>query len=484
MKLKQVFIFACSLFTGWSAMAQTVSWGSPVTVAPGTPYGNTFPRLSMVTGNRPLVSWGSSTKVYSAVWTGSSFTTPVTLTPTGLTPYVQTWTGPECEASGDTVFVTYGTSPINSSRVYVVRSVDGGLSFGDTVRVSTLPAGQSRFPSVAIGTGGNPYVEFMEFDGAFENAEHTVSRSLDGGNLYLSPVTVSTAAPGESCDCCPGDILINENNPVVLFRNAGSNIRTIYASSSMDGGSSYMHTTEIDMTNWILAACPSSGPSGVVIGDSLVSTWMSASKVYIGTMNIHDHQAGINKQIFPGASVRNFPKIAAKGDTIVVVCQGNIAGKPKIFMASSVTGVAGLGNYIDTITAGFAGGQSRPDIEFNHGKLHLVYSDDVNDDVQYLTGIMGGPAAVKENKKDGGTKILSATHNDASIVLTVFSPVETQAQIQVVNTSGMQAINTGLHLLQGKHQYTLPLPAAAGIYGIHLLTGHGDKQNIKLVLTH
>ena len=75
--------------------------------------------------------------MYAARWNGTGFNTPLTLNPAGISPFVDTWSGAELASSGDTVFAVFSAEPAGvNGHVYTVRSVDGGLSFADTVRVT------------------------------------------------------------------------------------------------------------------------------------------------------------------------------------------------------------------------------------------------------------------------------------------------------------------------------------------------------------
>ena len=367
--------------------AQTITWDSPVTVAMGSMYNNIYPRLTLSGNDIPVVSWmnDNNNKIYTARWNGAAFNMPATINPTGVMPFIANWAGSEIASSGDTVFVTFSTDFSQTSKVYTVRSVDGGITFQDTVRVDLIGTDVPRFPTIAVGNGGNPVVAFMRLDAGFGNAEYAVSRSMNGGNSYMSSITPSLGAVGTVCDCCPATIIANGNQHVLTYRNNDNNIRNMWSSYSTDGSANYPVSSEIDETDWMIMSCPSSGPSNIISGDSLISTWMSNGKVYVGTTNLTTQQNGMQFQLFPmGMGTQNYPIIAGGGDTLGVVWQGSDAGTPRVFFTSSVTGASGLGVVIDTLTATFSGNQTRPDLEYSNGKFHVVYSDD--NDVKYFSG--------------------------------------------------------------------------------------------------
>lgn len=483
-KLVLGIITICS-FTVVSS-AQSANWNAPVTVALGTTYSNIYPRITLI-HDYPLVIWGNggTDKVYTSRWNSltSAFTTPITLNPNGVSPYIASWTGAEVASSGDLVFVVFSTEPIGSTaQVYTVRSIDGGWSFQDTVRVDQIGTDIPRFPSIAVGLNGNPVVNFMRFNSAFEDPEYAVSRSITGGADYLIPLNPTTAAPGFVCDCCPASIAASGDRQVLLFRNNDNNIREMWGCYSTDGSASFTAAAEVDQTNWNITSCPSSGPSGVIMGDSLVTTWMSGGDIYISSANLADQQIGVHRQLFPmGTGVHNFPVIAGKGDTLAIVWQGNNAGATDIFFTYSVTGTAGLGVTIDTLTQGGSGSQTRPDIQFSNGKFHIVYSDNVGSNVMYLQGTID-PSTLGINEEKANPELAIFTlQTDGKTTINVRSELEAEAVIQLVNATGQQVSTAKQQISKGISAISFP-EVQKGIYYVVLETKTGKVYKQKVIL--
>lgn len=488
--MKNLYLFTLLILTTFTVYSQTssVAWDSPIDVASGSTYSNVFPRINLVTGDKPIITWSkaSNAKIYSAVWSGTSFLTPVNINPAGVTPFIQNWSGPEAASSGNSVFVTFSTEPAMSGKIYTVRSTDGGITFQDTVRVDNVGTDKVRFPSVAVGSGNNPIVNFMRFDSGFGNAEYAVARSMNGGTSYMPDVNVSALAQGNVCDCCPGAITTSGNRHISMYRNNKNNIRTMYASMSTDGSATYTQATEIDLTNWMIMSCPSSGPSGVIVGDSLIYTWMSEAsgeaRVYIGTMNINDQQIGVNKQIFPVAiGSQNYPVIAAKGDTVSVVWQGNPISANDVYFSYSTTGASGIGNIVDTLTAGGMGDQTRPDIEFNNGKFHISYSDNMGTVVKYLKGTLTTTSSIKE-KNIGSEFSLSSYYANEKIELIVKSEKDLDAMVEIVNSLGQKITKQALQINSGQNTYVIPYDNTSGSYYLILTTEEGKTYQEKILI--
>ena len=94
-----------------NAQTTGVVWGSPINVGTGATHNNIYPRLTLTSGDIPLVIWedNSPAVIYSARKTGATFSTPIAING-GASPYVMTWTGPERGSSGDTAFVVFMTA--------------------------------------------------------------------------------------------------------------------------------------------------------------------------------------------------------------------------------------------------------------------------------------------------------------------------------------------------------------------------------------
>ena len=378
--MKASILLATTIFAlDLSAQTSALNWGAETDVVPSGTMGFYRPRVTMNADGDPVVIWGRLTPGtnYTVVGDGAAFTAPVSLWPAGVVPAVAEWQGSEIGGTGDTLWCVAKTIPEMSSPMYAVRSTDGGYTWGDTLRVDPANGPWSRFPIVAVVGGDAPMVGYMAFDSAFLSPHHALSRLV--GGVFQPAVDVSSAfAPGDVCDCCPGGITANDDHVAVLYRNAGSNIRTIWAGVSTDDGSSFSYGAEVDPTNWILNACPSTGPDATIAGDSLRFVWMSGAdggnKVYIGSAHLPDLATGFGDRLTTGTDTENYPRIAANGDTIGVVWQSTASGNADVLFRWSTSGITGLGPII-TVNTTTTGQQRTPDIAFHHGAFHIVWSD-------------------------------------------------------------------------------------------------------------
>lgn len=483
--MKKLLLALLSVNCLSASFCQSITWDAPVTVAMGSMYNNIYPRITLTDNDIPLVSWmnDNTGKIYTARWNGATFNMPSTINPSGVLPFIANWAGSEIASSRDTVFVTFSTDFSQTSKVYTVRSLDGGITFQDTVRVDQIGTDVPRFPTIAVGNGGNPVVAFMRLDSGFGNAEYAVARSMTGGNSYMSSITPSLGAVGTVCDCCPATIIASGNQHVVTYRNNDNNIRNMWASYSTDGSASYPVSSEIDETDWMIMSCPSSGPANVINGDSLVSTWMSDGKVYVGTTNLTNQQNGMQFQLFPtGSGTQNFPIIAGGGDTLAIVWQGSDAGTPRVFFTSSVTGASGLGVVIDTLTATFSGTQTRPDLEYSNGKFHVVYSDGNDNAVKYLTGSVDQSVGLNENTKPSFSMFISQSGEASSIHIK--SNIQQSASIKVCNSLGQILVAKEALLNVGESIIELPNNISVGMSFIVVTPESGEAVIQKAILNN
>lgn len=486
--MKKIFFILFVFFISNFSKSQTtgVYWGSPISVGVGTTHNNIYPRLTLTAGDNPLVIWGdnSPATIYSSRKTGATFATPIAIN-SGASPYVVTWTGAETASSGDTAFVTFMTA-IANSKSYLVRTIDGGLTFSDTIRIDNETNRLASFPTVAVMPGGNPIVTYMASDTiSMLNPKYTVTKSTDGGLSFLP--AVEPVMPGEACDCCPASLVVSANAQALVFRNNISNLREMWASFSTDTCTSFSSSANIDTTNWFIASCPSSAPSGLIVGDSLIYSWMSDgtgdSRIYLGSINVTDQQMGQHRQIYPvGTSTQNYPVLAGSGDTLGLVWLGYNGGLQDVLFTWSLTGASGLGAIVDTITKGTSGHQSRPDLVFKNGKFHLVYSNSVGAQVEYREGIFVPNLSVNEINATPSLSF-SVTNLNGTIAVQINSVKQLNAEIILFNSLGQLVHKKPLSIKTGTNTYTLEQPMSAGMYVVSIVANDGTMVQQKLAVT-
>jgi hypothetical protein len=382
--MKKLLIIA-AIFSSPMVVGQTLVVSDPIQVADNQLYGKTRPRIVINGSGEPVVMWSkaSTDQVYvSTLNFGSqAFNEPVKITPDGVQAFSATWSGADIASSGDTVFVTYHSTPESTGKSYVHGSFDGGLSFGDSVRVDQPTIDQSRFPTVAVTDQGNPIVGFMRFEGNWIDPQYAVSNSYDLGATFEQDVIASELAPEEVCDCCPAQVIAGNGFQAISFRNNDNNIRDNWIAFSSDTGASFESVVDVDYSDWMVNSCPSSGPDAFFAGDSLYTVWMSEgqgeTRIYVASVSIENGgigYSGLVRNIPFDGFTENYPRIAGNGQQIGVTYQAWNMGETDAYLISSVSGVTG---FTDTIRLGAVqdGAQRNPDIAFQEGVYHIVFDD-------------------------------------------------------------------------------------------------------------
>ena len=397
MKLFIAFLFTFLSVVLWSQ--PIISWEEEIFVTQTNEFGNTRPRICLTAQDIPLVVFGkaSSGLLYTARLVGSLFNTPLPLLPDNMTSYLTTWTGPDVASNGDTVIVVFKAQPIDFGKVYSLRSLDGGLTFSDTIRVDNHPLGHAWLPSLDIDENSNPSVVYMAHDLNGMNPTYNVVHSINKGLTYENEMEITLAIPQEACDCCPAEYVINGNQHALLYRNNDANIRDIYAVYSDDDGANYSSYVNVNDLNWALNSCPSTGPHGIFNNGNLLTASASAAsgkyRAYLSE-TVTSPSLVLQSQTMmtpPGNTngAQNYPRISGKNDTIVLIWQESSPSNNDIFSGITVSG--SIQELVDSkaiVNDSTLGSQSNPDIIYANGKIHCVFQDAISGKVIYKRGIL------------------------------------------------------------------------------------------------
>ena len=401
--MKAISLFVL-LTLSLSAIAQpTIFWEDEIVVADGVTFGNVRPRISLGADGNPLVLFGKGSQGYLffAKGNGTNFNLPISILPNGLNTYLSYWTGPDLAANGDTVIAVFKALPFDGGKVYVVRSIDGGLSFSDTIRADSHNSGMVWMPAIEMNEEGKIALTYMAHDGAAGNPRYIYSMSTDAGLTFSPEIEIDTAITGEACDCCPAELVMKGDQEALLYRNNDANMRDIFAVYSSDGGTTFLDSDNIDQLNWNIDYCPSTGPDAVFIPDGLLSVFESKasgySRVYVSKSNTlgdfsFTERIQLNSPTNP-VGKQIYPRIANDGNLIVVTWAESEMSNSEIYCALSIDGTLNQFNttkqQVNLTTAGI---QTNPDVLVNGNEIHLVYQDNGAGNVKYRKGTLSGLA--------------------------------------------------------------------------------------------
>ena len=397
MKLFSAFLSTFLSVVLWSQ--PIISWEEEIFVTQTNQFGNTRPRITLAANDVPVVIFGKTSTglLYTARLNGSIFDTPVTLLPGTVSSYLTTWTGPDIASKGDTVIAVFKAMSMDLGKVYALRSIDGGITFSDTIRVDNHDSGHAWMPSLDMDENGNPSIVYMAHDASMTNPRYNVVHSIDQGITYQPEMEIALSIPNEACDCCPAEYVIDGAQHALLYRNNDANIRDIYAVYSDDDGANYSSYTNVNNLNWTLSSCPSTGPHGIFNNGKLLTSSASAAsgkyRAYLSetvtspSLILQSQTMMTPPQNING--VQNYPRISGKNDTIVLIWQENSPSNNDIFSGITVSG--SIQELVDSkaiVNDSTLGSQSNPDIIYANGKIHCVFQDAISGKVIYKRGIL------------------------------------------------------------------------------------------------
>ncbi|MFT5166558.1 MAG: hypothetical protein ACI8P3_001790 [Saprospiraceae bacterium] len=400
--VKILAVILASFFIITQAESQIV-WNSTLDVASPS-LGNNHPRIVKNDVGNPLVIWGKSNNVMFSRWNGIGFTAPIVLNPDTISIAEASWMGPDIAAHGDTVYVVFKQTPEDSysSHIWCIHSYDGGFSFSSPIQVDNIADNISRFPTVTTDTLGNPIVGFMKFDPSFGNPRWVVSRSIDFGSSFSIDALASgwSNSTSKVCDCCPGAITSLDNTVAMLYRDNDNNIRDSWAGISNDLGNTFNGGMNIDQQNWTIFACPASGPDGVILGDTLYSTYMSGAsgmaRVYFNKSSLSEMTGSAGNLLtenIPDLGQQNFPRIANSGKAVAIAWKQVVNGDSQLPVL-----------FTENITAGFSptyeiialSNVNNTDLILTSENIFIVWQDDNSGTVKFQSGTYSTPSLIQE----------------------------------------------------------------------------------------
>ncbi|MDZ4824693.1 MAG: T9SS type A sorting domain-containing protein [Flavobacteriales bacterium] len=377
---------------------------TPEIVAAQDPWGNVRPRLALDSDNNPIVIWThtDSMAVFLSKYDGTIFSSPMRINPLDIHAITYDWGGPDVASIGSKVYVLYQShGDAMYGPVYLHNSTDNGDSWSDTLRVDSPALNENSWlPALGIGQeGGGPIVAYMKMQNEAGH-EWYMTRSTDG-NSFTEEMIVSGGANGPVCDCCPATITTTPYLEAIVFRNNDDNLRDIHAAYNYSALESGPIPVDVDTVEWVIGACPASGPSAFWQGGNLITTWRTLYdghvRIFTSSYDIQNDEL-TTKQLYPqeGSMQQNYPIVAGMGNIMAVVWEQTTSGQRDIYFTYSTTGFDELGTEIINLTENMDGNQLRPHMVYDGYKFHIVFTDNGGDAVQYLTVDL--PLGVNENE--------------------------------------------------------------------------------------
>ncbi|OWY23296.1 T9SS C-terminal target domain-containing protein [Sphingobacteriales bacterium UPWRP_1] len=431
-----------------AANAQTqLSWSIPIAVA-NTDFGFYRPHIALSENEFPVVLWGNgaTAAIYVSQWQPAGFTTPTRVNPEGTEAFTSNWAGPDFAATDTGLFVVYKQLPEETSNLWIAHSYNNGQSFLPPIDVDAQGF-VSRFPTVTIDINGNPLVGFMKFDSGWDNPRWAVTRSADAGFTFLPDVPAGDYSGGEACDCCPGNIVMHGNTVAMQYRDNLDNLREMWTGISTDGGVSFPTGAKIDDTHWIINQCPSSGPDGYIVNDTLYSVFMSKAsgknRVYYSALHLPSKTLAYSQTFTQNAAnllSQNYPRTAQRGQVTATVWEQRVNNGKQIMLACNTGNLYPMNFTLDTLA--FSTNNSafeNPDVVISDHQIHVVWQDNLSQTVKYVVAEFEPPVISSTPAPNPSLLPIAVWQSDNGNELYITLPnsyTHSNTQIQILNLAG------------------------------------------------
>ena len=308
------------------SFSQNLIWSQPIEVASGFPT-SLRPRIALDNQDNPIIIFAQNAnpnQLYKTKFNNNAFEPVVSLVTAA--PYVSSAAGPEIAFADDVIYISFEDE---NEGVYILKSIDGGNTFSDTVRVDNVH-NKAVLPNVNIKSDFNPLLSFTRVNSSWTQINQAVSNSIDGGQTFLPDVSASIITPNQPCECCFSKVVSEGNIQVSIFRNNDNNIRNFYASVSHDEGQSFSDYLEIDLLDWNLNACPDAGPDAYLKNGKLFIAYRSGSlgpnRVFVARIDLTSlsvEQVTPVDEALSSSMVQKYPDIAGDESNVGVVWMDN-----------------------------------------------------------------------------------------------------------------------------------------------------------------
>jgi hypothetical protein len=419
-----------------------VSQNTEIIVNDSSQYGFNRPRLALLNNNIPFVLWGKpgvNSKVFGAKLVGSNFTPPVQIAPDSMNPRVGTTDGPNIVAHNDSIYVVWGNQSPANHHVFMNRSTDAGNSFGPAIQTDSITPGDNiEYPGVSISNNGILGIYFLKSDASWNNTRQSLITSLDRGLSFSKDSAVNTFAPGVPCECCQGSMEMQDSNWVFYYRNNVADIRNSYSLVSTNTGASFNEAYEMDIVDWFIQSCPSSGPEGHINGSKSFTSWMSkatgSSRILYATVDISLQTVSPATYIDTNVAasvIQNYPSVDGEGDTVAIIWQDNRYMFSHIFTSISIDGGQ---NFTETILLSdttVLGSYSAGDVAYANGIFHFVWKG--SNKIYYKSASLSNLLSISDNSSMASK--INLYPNPASTILTIDTDLKIQ-KIKIIDITG------------------------------------------------
>ena len=329
---------------------------------------------------------------------GDTFGKPISVSEPGAKVRVEGENSPVLftDTQGDIFAAWFQSSAAGAPQLMVSGSKDFGQSFRKPVNAIDADRqshGYAGFPTIAAAPKGNVYVAWLDERDDPSHPEGSSSvyfaSSTDHGATFSRNLKIASAA----CPCCRPQLYVASNGEIYLaWRKVfDDDVRDIVLARSLDGGKTFTEPIRIAVDNWVLHACPDTGPSVVARNGRVHVAWYSEGQdkagIHLATSTDDAASFGPEQIVSGGVTDAADPRLSAAEDgRILLVFQGRSQESAK-WRLNQVYLVQINGNKATTPVkvTNSEGSVSHPDvIAGTAGRVFLAWTESVKDQKQAL----------------------------------------------------------------------------------------------------
>lgn len=286
--MKTIFFLTIALLSiGWTACSGTSGSGVPAASAPGfiDSLPGSCPNLARGKNDQLLLSWirelNDSTAVFCYATStdgGLSFGRPVVIPgSSNIKPHSENLPKVIIKPSGEILAVwgAAATNPKNkyAGNIYYAQSFDGGQTWSDVRSLVSDTAGyDQRYFDLALMKNGEAGIIWLD---------NRKAAGGEGSAMYFAMTKGKNGFEGHRriaepcCQCCRTDLFVDrQDNIHVLYRGIiQDSIRDMVHLVSTNNGQTFSTPRRISQDNWVLNACPHTGPAMTENKEGLHFAW-------------------------------------------------------------------------------------------------------------------------------------------------------------------------------------------------------------------
>jgi hypothetical protein len=288
MKIRIALFIICSaaLLTACNQQSKTgtvtQSSATLIDTLPGT-----CPFLTKDQQGHVVLSWVRETSDSTAVFCyavspdgGKAFGNPIVIpSSTNVHPHSENIPKVLFSPSG-AVIAAWGTANPNPKNEYsglvnYAQSFDDGKTWTAARTLVSDTAGfDQRYFDMALLPGGEAGITWLD---------NRKTNAKEGSTLYYATTNGKSGFEGERmihqqcCQCCRTDLFVDHKGGIhIIYRGIiNDSIRDMMHTVSIDGGRSFTKSQRISRDNWVINACPHTGPAMAENEKGLHFTWFT-----------------------------------------------------------------------------------------------------------------------------------------------------------------------------------------------------------------